>query len=136
MMRSPYNRCRVLLIAMGLLPMALTGCSPANNQAALASEQPPERADLTRQFSIVEWSREGGKQDPLSIALQIAASAGGDWIAILPRPTDNVKWQPQTVVNGRRGIVSMPPGADSPEDRLLAASLKAIRNSGTKLVWE
>jgi hypothetical protein len=133
----------VFLCCAATMPL-LYGCGQRRTAAErpqtinLLAQKPHAPADLSRSLNIAEWFSTGGQRDPLSIASYLAGSAGGDWLAVLPGRVDDVKWQPRfgdmsrMVMSSGSGISGIARYADAPNNSV-AASIEAIRKSGTKI---
>lgn len=101
-----------------------------------ASTDKTSSPDLTKPLNVLAWSQTGASRDPLSVSAQLAMSSGGDWLAIVPKPLDNVKWQP-SFSNSYARIVKSDTGETSASpDNTISACLTAIQKSGTPCTWE
>src|SRR5690349_16373225 len=98
-----------LLVALPTLCGCGRGQASADSgepqDVAVLARKPHAPADLSRPFNVLAWNNGGARRDPLSVASQLAASAGGDWIAVLPKRTDDINWQPQFTNIYSRGAV-------------------------------
>src|ERR1051325_2312216 len=122
-----------------LVPISLIGCHKAATDPTditILARPPRTTADLSKPFNAVVWGQTGAKLDPLSVAYQLAVSAGGDWIAVLPRPRDKVKWRPPFASGGRGTIIIPQEGAQDANPRAVSSCIKAINKSGTPVAVE
>src|SRR5579872_2950078 len=139
-----FNILSWLLVGLCVL-LTTAGCRPHTTAAAgdgrpvdVASlaHKPHPAADLTRPFNVLAWNNSGARRDPLSVAAQLAASAGGDWLAALLKPADDVKWQPPFPPGGNRRMWGYDGERDTQPDNSVTACIAQIRQQGTPLVHE
>lgn len=132
------------LLAISVVLSGAAGCrrgearSPSQGptDVRILAARSPKPADLSAPFNMLVWSQTGASHAPLAVASQLAASAGGDWIAILPKPVDDLTWQPQFQQRYPGMRIRLGENSTDKHDDSISSCLTAIRAADKKPAWE